>query len=225
MLMLPWTEILLRLSLAAVFGAAIGIERERKEWSAGMRTHMMVCVGSALMMLVSSFGFADTYGMEDITLDPSRVAAQIISGIGFIGAGTILFLKPATVLGLTTASGLWTVAGIGMATGGGMYFAAGATTVLALIILWGLHPLQKRLSAKFQQNNLTIITKTKVNPKTVIDRLLEEKSIHYTNFTVTKSNKQIMIELKVTRTNNPLLTQIVENLNDNPDVKKIYWTK
>ena len=109
MLMLPWTEILLRLSLAAFFGAAIGLERERKEWSAGMRTHMMVCVGSALMMLVSSFGFADTYGMRDITLDPSRVAAQIISGIGFIGAGTILFLKPATVLGLTTASGLWTV--------------------------------------------------------------------------------------------------------------------
>jgi putative Mg2+ transporter-C (MgtC) family protein len=223
--MLPWTEILLRLSLAAVFGAAIGIERERKEWSAGMRTHMMVCVGSALMMLVSSFGFADTYGMEDITLDPSRVAAQIISGIGFIGAGTILFLKPATVLGLTTASGLWTVAGIGMATGGGMYFAAGATTVLALIILWGLHPLQKRFSAKFQQNNLTIITKTKVNPKTVIDKLLEEKSINYTNIAVTKSNKQIMIELRVTRANNPTLVEIVEALNDNPDVKKIYWTK
>lgn len=224
--MLSWTEILLRLSLAAVFGAAIGIERERKEWSAGLRTHMMVCVGSALMMLVSSFGFSDTYGMEDITLDPSRVAAQIISGIGFIGAGTILFLKPATVLGLTTASGLWTVAGIGMATGGGMYFAASATTVLALIILWGLHPLQKRFSSKFQQKTLTIITKSRVRPNSIIDQFLKEKTIDFTNFTVIKSNKAVTIELRLTRTNNqPLLMAIVETLNDNPDIKKIYWTK
>ena len=129
------------------------------------------------------------------------------------------------MLGLTTASGLWTVAGIGMATGGGMYFAAGAATVLALIILWGMHPIQKRFSTKFHQNNLTIITRTKVNPKTVIDKLLEEKSINYTNIAVTKSNKQIMIELRVTKANNPTLVEIVETLNDNPDVKKIYWTK
>lgn len=226
MLMLSWTEILLRLSLAAVFGAAIGIERERKEWSAGLRTHMMVCVGSALMMLVSSFGFSDTYGMEDITLDPSRVAAQIISGIGFIGAGTILFLKPATVLGLTTASGLWTVAGIGMATGGGMYFAASATTVLALLILWGLHPIQKKFSGKFNQKCLTIITKSRVSPKTIIDEFLKERTIDYSNFTITKSNKAVTIELRLTRSNNqPLLMEIVETLSDNPDIKKIYWTK
>jgi len=223
--MLPWTEILLRLSMAAVFGAAIGLERERKEWSAGMRTHMMVCVGSALMMMVSSFGFADTYGMKDITLDPSRVAAQIISGIGFIGAGTILFLKPATVLGLTTASGLWTVAGIGMATGGGMYFAATATTVLAIIILWGMHPLQKRFSAKFQQKTLTIITKAQTNPKAIIERLVEDRSVDYTNFVITKSNKEITIEIKLTKSNHPMLAEIVETLNDDPTVKKVYWRK
>lgn len=225
MLMLPWTEVLLRLALAAVFGAAIGVERERKEWAAGMRTHMMVSVGSALMMLVSSFGFADTYGMEDITLDPSRVAAQIISGIGFIGAGTILFLKPATVLGLTTASGLWTVAGIGMATGGGMYFAASVTTVLALIILWGMHPIQKKISPKFQQTSLTIVAKARTNPRTIIDRLLADKSIEYTNFIVSKTDKDVSIELKLSKSANPLFLEIVESLNEDPEIKKIQWHK
>jgi putative Mg2+ transporter-C (MgtC) family protein len=80
--MLSWEEISLRLILAAIFGAVIGLERERKDWAAGMRTHMMVCMGSALIMLVSSFGFSDTAGNEHIELDPSRVAAQIVSGIG-----------------------------------------------------------------------------------------------------------------------------------------------
>ena len=167
---LSWTEISLRLIMAAIFGAVIGLERERKDWSAGMRTHMMVCMGAALIMMVSSFGFSDTIGNERVELDPSRVAAQIVSGIGFIGAGAILFLKPTTVLGLTTASGLWTVAGIGMATGGGMYFAASATTVLAILILWGLQPLQKRFSPKFQQKSLTIVANNDVNPKTIINQ-------------------------------------------------------
>lgn len=179
--MLPWTEIVLRLFLAAVFGAAIGVERERKEWSAGMRTHMLVCMGSCLMMIVSSFGFADTAHLPNISLDPSRVAAQIVSGIGFIGAGAILFLRPTTILGLTTASGLWTVAGIGMATGGGMYFAASATTVLAIIILWGLQPLQKKFSPKFKQASLIITVKPDTNPKSVMDRLMEDESIEFSN--------------------------------------------
>jgi putative Mg2+ transporter-C (MgtC) family protein len=117
-----------------------------------MRTHMMVCLGASLTMMVSAFGFFDILGSKNIVLDPSRVAAQVISGIGFIGAGTILFLKQGVIRGLTTASGLWTVAAIGLATGSGMYFAAGITTVLAIIILWVLQPLEKRFSRHFKQN-------------------------------------------------------------------------
>lgn len=104
--MLAWNEILIRLFLASLFGALVGLERERKDWTAGMRTHMMVCVGSSLIMMVSAFGFSDVLGRDHIVLDPARVAAQVISGIGFIGAGTILFLKQGTIRGLTTASGL-----------------------------------------------------------------------------------------------------------------------
>jgi putative Mg2+ transporter-C (MgtC) family protein len=225
MLTIAWHEILLRLVLAAIFGAAIGMERERKEWAAGMRTHMMVCVGSALMMLVSSFGFSDTFGIEDITLDPSRVAAQIISGIGFIGAGTILFQKPNRVMGLTTASGLWTVAGIGMATGGGMYFAASAATVLSIGILWGMQPIQRRFSPKFQNKTLSINIKPSASPNSIINRLLEDKSVDFANFSVNKTRKEIIITLFLAKANYPVLSKIVEGLNDDPDVKRITWSR
>lgn len=219
------SEIGLRLVLAAIFGAVIGVERERKEWSAGMRTHMLVCMGSCLMMLVSSFGFADTADWDKVSLDPSRVAAQIVSGIGFIGAGAILFLKPSTILGLTTASGLWTVAGIGMATGGGMYFAATATTVLAIIILWGLQPLQKKFSPKFKQSSMVIVAAAGTNPKVIIDRLLEDKAIDFSNFSVNNSPDEMIVELKLEKSDNPVLAQIVENLNADPSIKKITWNK
>ena len=223
--MLEWDETTLRLFLAAVFGAAIGLERERKDWTAGMRTHMLVSVGSCLMMLVSSFGFFDTIHLDKVTLDPSRVAAQIISGIGFIGAGTIMFLKPKTVLGLTTAAGLWTVAGIGMATGGGMYYAASATTVLALIILWGLQPLQKKFADKFQQKSLVITAKANTNPKEIMDRLLKNKAVKFSNFSVTKLSDELVIVLRLDKSDNPQLTKIIESLNEDSDIKKISWEK
>ena len=104
--MINWHEILFRLFLAALFGALVGLERERKDWTAGMRTHMMVCLGSALIMLVSAYGFSDVLGTPNVVLDPSRIAAQVVSGIGFIGAGTILFMRQGRIRGLTTASGL-----------------------------------------------------------------------------------------------------------------------
>lgn len=222
---LPWTEISLRLVLAAIFGAAIGLERERKDWAAGMRTHMMVSMGSALIMLVSSFGFNDIMGQSYAELDPSRVAAQIVSGIGFIGAGAILFRKPATVLGLTTASGLWTVSGIGMATGGGMYFAASAATVFSIIILWGLHPIQKRISNKFHQKSLTITAKDDINPRKIINRLLEDKDVDFANFSITRHKKELTIEVLLEQSASNRLLDIIDSLQEEPYIKKISWSK
>jgi len=100
--MISVSEIIIRLSLASFFGALIGLERERKHWAAGLRTHMLVCVGSCLMMIVSAFGFSDIIGTPDITLDPSRIAAQVVTGIGFIGAGAILFSNNKTIRGFQT---------------------------------------------------------------------------------------------------------------------------
>ena len=224
-MMLHWTEIALRLALAAIFGGVIGIERERKDWAAGMRTHMMVSMGSALIMLVSSFGFMDIVGQNYAELDPSRVAAQIVSGIGFIGAGAILFRKPATVLGLTTASGLWTVAGIGMATGGGMYVAAGITTFFAILILWGMQPIQRRFSSKFQRKKLRIIAKNKTNPRKIINTLLATEEVDFANFSVTRTSKDWIIEIILEKPGNNRFMEIVDELEHQPFIKKISWDK
>lgn len=175
--MIPWEEILLRLVLASLFGAAIGLERERKTLAAGLRTHMMVCVGACLIMLVSSFGFADILGTPNVMLDPSRIASQVVSGIGFIGAGTILFMKQGTVHRLTTASGLWTVAAIGLATGGGMYFAAGVTTAIALIILWGLQQLEHIYSRRYKNKILKIVIPSENHTPEVFARLFEDDTL------------------------------------------------
>src|SRR6202142_2280812 len=146
--MLGNLELIARLVLAAALGSVIGVERERLSWAAGLRTHMLVCVGSSLIMLVSAFGFADVLGQKNVVLDPSRIAAQVVSGIGFLGAGSIL-LRGEVVRGLTTAASLWTVAAIGLAVGGGLYVEAVAATILILIILAGIKPLEER----FQQRH------------------------------------------------------------------------
>jgi len=145
--MLSPVDLIIRLALAALLGSLIGLDRERLHWAAGLRTHMLVCVGSALVMIVSAFGFGDVLGRPDITLDPSRVAAQVVSGIGFLGAGTIL-LRREVIRGLTTAASLWSVAAIGLAVGGGLYLAAAVATFLILMILVGLKPLERHFAAR-----------------------------------------------------------------------------
>ena len=135
-------DVLLRLLMAAVLGSAVGFERERLLWAAGIRTHMLVGVGSCLFMLVSAFGFADIKTEEHVVLDPSRIAAQVVSGIGFLGAGSIL-LRGQVIRGLTTAASIWSVAAIGLAVGGGLYFAAAASTAVILLILAGVKPLEE----------------------------------------------------------------------------------
>lgn len=129
----------LRLSVALLLGGLIGIEREYRSKDAGFRTHFLVSMGSALFCIVSQFGF----GID--LKDSSRVAAQVVSGIGFLGAGTIIFQKN-MVRGLTTAAGLWVTAAIGLACGTGMYFAAGITTAMVLLGLEVLHTLIPRIS-------------------------------------------------------------------------------
>lgn len=147
--MLDTTEITLRLLLAAAMGGVIGFDRERHTWAAGLRTHMLVCLGAALTMIVSAFAFGDVLGRPNTVLDPSRIAAQVISGIGFLGAGTIMFMHRENVIrGLTTAAGLWTVAAIGLAVGGGMYLAAGIATAVAWVILAVLKPLERRFAVR-----------------------------------------------------------------------------
>ena len=154
--MISHQEIIVRLVTAALLGAAVGLERERLEWAAGLRTHMLVCLGSCLAMIVSAFGFADSLSASHVMLDPSRVAAQVISGIGFLGAGTILFFRQRVIRGLTTAASLWTIAAVGLAIGGGLYVAAVTTTVIVLVILAAVKPLERRLFQNRRRRRITI---------------------------------------------------------------------
>ena len=137
----------LRLVVAGILGAVIGLDREYRAKEAGYRTHFLVSLGSALIMIVSQYGFQAIIQEPSVTLDPSRVAAQVVSGIGFIGAGTIIIQKQ-FVRGLTTAAGLWATAGIGLAVGSGMYWLGIAAMVLTLIGLEALSYVFKSLGMR-----------------------------------------------------------------------------
>lgn len=137
----------LRLLVAGILGAIIGLDREYRAKEAGYRTHFLVSLGSALIMIVSQYGFQDIIQENSVALDPSRVAAQVVSGIGFIGAGTIILQKQ-IVRGLTTAAGIWATAGIGLAVGAGMYTISIAATLLTLAGLELLSFLFKSIGMK-----------------------------------------------------------------------------
>ena len=127
-------DLILRIFIAALLGGLIGLEREYRAKEAGFRTHFLVALGSALFMIVSAYGFEGALSTPEHRWDVSRVAAQVVSGIGFIGAGTIIFHKSENVVrGLTTAAGLWVTAAIGLACGGGMYAISIASTILVLV--------------------------------------------------------------------------------------------
>ena len=138
---------IIRLAVAGLLGALIGLDREYRAKEAGTRTHFLVSLGSALIIIVSQWGFGDVVGHAGIGLDPSRVAAQVVSGIGFIGAGTIMMQKQ-FVRGLTTAAGLWATAGIGLAIGGGLYTVGIAATLLTLIGLEALRYMLRNIRTK-----------------------------------------------------------------------------
>lgn len=138
-------DIVWRLGLALALSGAIGLERELRQKSAGLRTYTVVGLGSALFIIISKYGFFDVLG-EDVVLDPSRVAAQIVSGIGFIGAG-LIFVRRDSVRGLTTAAGIWLTAAIGAAAGASLPLLAVATTAAYFLVVFVLSPIARRLPA------------------------------------------------------------------------------
>ena len=211
--MLSNLEMLLRLTLAAGLGSVIGIERERLQWTAGLRTHMLVCVGAALFMLVSSFGFADSLGNPHVVLDPSRVAAQVVSGIGFLGAGAILF-RSDKIRGLTTAASLWTVAAIGLAVGGGLYVAAVGATAVIFAILAGLKPLERRFWSSRGGNGIQLVVDRDSASLALIQAELATAGIAIHLVTIEPGDNEAQDEIGIGVQNVPLeqLTQALERL-------------
>jgi putative Mg2+ transporter-C (MgtC) family protein len=152
---LGWDDALLRVAVAAALGGAIGLERELDEKAAGLRTHMLVSVGSALFTLVGAYGFREFFGHSGVSFDPSRVAAQIVTGIGFLGAG-VIFRQGFTIRGLTTAASLWLVGAIGMAAGAGFWKGAVIATAAAVLSLRPLEWLKERMIPQRAASRLTV---------------------------------------------------------------------
>lgn len=174
----PWVidnvSILLRLLLALLLGGLIGFERERSNHAAGLRTHILVCLGSTLIMLLSIYGFSDFVDEINVRIDPARLATAVITGIGFLGAGTILFTGK-SITGLTTAASIWVVGAVGLAVGAGFYFASIASTVLILLNLVVFNKLEQRYIRGSKLHLITIHASNTPNILDDISALLEEQ--------------------------------------------------
>ena len=163
-MVIDW-DLILRLFLGGMMGGLIGLEREFRAKEAGLRTHFIVALGSALFMLISQYAFEGRY-------DAARVAAQVVSGIGFIGAGVIIFQKN-VVRGVTTAAGLWVAAAIGLACGAGMYVVAGAATLMTVLCLEAMHLLHRRIAERMVEVTLTSDGET--DPITLLEKIKASK--------------------------------------------------
>jgi putative Mg2+ transporter-C (MgtC) family protein len=148
-------DLTIRIFLAAGLGGLIGLEREWSNHAAGLRTHILVCIGSASIMLLSIYGFTQFVPEANVRTDPARLAAQVISGIGFLGAGAIM-RNGSMVSGLTTAASIWVVAAIGLCVGAGFFYVAGLATVLVLLSLFVLNKWEKYWMRNRQQNEVMV---------------------------------------------------------------------
>jgi len=164
----------LRILLSLVLGGLIGLEREWHNHAAGLRTHILVCVGATIIMLLSIYGFGDFAGEFNVRMDPARLAAQVVSGIGFLGAGAII-RNGLSITGLTTAASIWVVAAIGLCVGAGFFYEAVLSTVLVILILLVLNRLEKSFHSKRSRNEITLrITRAEGGVARITDLIEKE---------------------------------------------------
>lgn len=216
-------EYLLRLLIAALCGLAIGYEREIKMKDAGIKTHFIVAVGSALVMIISKYGFQDQVGLINISIDPTRIASQVISGVGFIGAG-LIFIKEKSIVGLTTAAGIWTTAGIGLAIGSGLYFMGLSATIIVIIGQIFLHRKIKWVLCYSKTEILSLIIHGNLISINEIKKIITDQNISIVKIkgTTSKSSSLLItldIEIRVDEDFDKL--NLISILQDNPIVKSI----
>ncbi len=213
------TAVLVRLAVATTLGAVIGWEREKHGRPAGLRTHILVALGSCLIMLIS------IEGLPGGSRDPARLAAQVVSGIGFLGAGTIL-RDGTSIRGLTTAASLWVVAGIGLATGTGYYLAAVVTTVVAFLVLVLLDDLERKFIAfSTARIRVEILDQPGVFAaftQIFTDHGINIKRIHMDILGDDEEPKKAHISLQV-RGHNINKEKIIEEISSLPGICSVKW--
>lgn len=215
-------HIIIRLLLAFILGGLVGFEREVHGRVAGLRTHILVCLGSALIMLTSMYMF---YLYREIaTIDPARIAAGVITGIGFLGAGAIMRFK-ASVRGLTTAASLWAVAGIGLAIGSGFYLGAYVTTALVLFVLFFLTKLERALVRKDWYKILALETKGHVQQLADIRCVLSNYKVEIRDFEIKKKSESdnVIVELNLKLITGREDDQIISDVMRIKGVQRASW--
>jgi putative Mg2+ transporter-C (MgtC) family protein len=215
---LHWGEALLRLALAAALGAAVGIERELREREAGLRTHLLVALGSAL------FTIAGAYGFHSLRTDPTRVAAQVVTGVGFLGAGAII-RQGFSVRGLTTAATLWVVAAIGIAAGAGYYSGALITTAIVLFSLYPLRIAAYRVLIRFRPEDARLLVELPLgaSPGTVLDEV-ERAGVHIESVDVSQEGdrRRLALDVRIPPELNP--ARIVARIAEVEHVAEVRWS-
>jgi putative Mg2+ transporter-C (MgtC) family protein len=224
---LPFQDMVLRLFAATLLGGMLGFERERLERSAGFRTHALVSVASALFMIVSTYGFPVPPGDAAGALDPSRIAAQVVSGIGFLGAGVIIF-RENTIRGLTTAASIWAVAGVGLAAGGGLFGAAVMGTAFMLLISAGLRPLERRIFAHHAMMHRVIVTTTRQGSiLQEVKHALGGTKVELRSLQFDRKDKkgQNLVEITLRAEEQAQVLDVIQRLQESPEVIRVGWRR
>lgn len=213
-------EVVFKLALSGILGGLIGLERESLSRPAGLRTYTLVCVGATLAMIVSIDIYMQYH--HTVNADPGRIAAQVVSGIGFLGAGTIM-KEGSTVQGLTTAAGLWAVACIGLAVGAGLYMPAVATTLLILFVLIYFVRLESRFTGRREYKGMVLIMEDRPGQVGAIGSLLGELNVLIKNIQLNRlEGNDLEIELLLQIPSNITVEQVVEQLDQMKDIRSIY---
>ena len=189
-------EYMLRLVVACLCGACVGFERSRRFKDAGVRTHVMVTLGAALIMIVSKYGFQDIPALEMMKVDASRVASNVVTGVGFLGAG-VIFFKGTSIKGLTTAAGIWTTAGIGLALGSGMYFVGIMSAVIMIIAQFFLHRVLKSVDS-YSTSEISVSLQNEPGVIEDFKNQLEEDNLVIQACKIIKNNEEGTVTLKAT---------------------------
>jgi putative Mg2+ transporter-C (MgtC) family protein len=217
-------EFLMKLVVAGICGAIIGYERKNHLKEAGIRTHMLVAIGSALIMIISKYGFNDISNTDGFSLDPSRIAAQIVTGIGFLGAGMI-FVRRQTINGLTTAAGIWATAGIGMAVGTNLYIAGIAATILVFIVQVVLHRNYKWLKIPSVKQISIHIDTGADSVGSVLETLqakLQQDRLEVIDFKAVRTKSGIIeVEVYIKVPSGYRMTSLLNLFTDNPNIRMI----
>ncbi|NLX03319.1 MAG: MgtC/SapB family protein [Syntrophomonadaceae bacterium] len=213
-------EIIFKLALACILGALIGLERESLNRPAGLRTYTLVCVGSALAMIVSIDIYMQYY--QTVNADPGRIAAQVVSGIGFLGAGTIM-REGASVRGLTTAAGLWVVACIGLAVGAGLYIPAVATTILILFVLIYFIRFEQFFTGMREYKGLVIVVEDRPGQVGNIGSILGDMGVLIKNIQLNhmENEDNLEVELLVELPSGMKISDVIEELSTMKELKSI----